>query len=192
MKSKEMKIGSPEWKQAWKRMLAESIVVRSVLDQSHHSLEFLTEIFVLHEGNLSIMRIERSSAISHTVAKRPSEFCEHYAAPVEALLDNLGQCWEQSSVLSCIPTKEVMVALPTRGFIRPLGITEFLIESAYHPVFMAFYGTVRAWFHDHGKKYFTDPSLGIMLTHRFDAFLYQQELSMLQNTLGQVALRTET
>lgn len=192
MKSKEMKVGSSEWQLAWKRMLANEIVVRSVLDQSHHSLEFLIEILVLHEGIPSIMRIERSSASSYVSAKRPKEFCEHYAAPIEALLEDMRQVGIRPAVFSEIPMQDSLIALPARGFIRPLGMTKFLIVPPYHQAFMAFYGTVRAWFHGEGRKYFTNPDLGIVLMHRFDAFLYRQEVSLLQESVGRVALGSES
>ncbi len=130
MKSKEMKIGSSEWQRAWKRMLMDGIVIRSVLDQSRHSLDYLIDLLVLHDAAPSIMRIERSSAISPTLAKRPKEFCERYAAPIEALLEDMGQDGTHSRVFSQIPLQESLVALPARGFIRPLGIKEFLIVAA--------------------------------------------------------------
>lgn len=196
MKSKDTKIGSPQWVLAWERLLVDGLVIRCMIEESLDFLNFGMEIYLIVDDNIYRMRFERF--LGQTI-KLPRQSVEKYDGPLEAFLSDLGTFWETRNIPDTytLERRKFMVAKPYRGVVRPLGTTNFLLMPANHPLFMANYGAVHEWLY-HAKRGFVSikeegsdlpskPMFWELFEQRFKSFLYQQQLSLLQNMVGRVA-----
>lgn len=195
-KQKDLKIGSPQWVLAWERLLVDGLVIRCMIEESLDFLHFGMEIYLIVGDDIYRMRFERF--LGQTI-KLPHQFIEKYNGPLQAFLSDLGAFWEIGKIPddNCLERRKFMVAKPYRGVVRPLGTTNFFLMPPNHPLFMTGYGAVHEWasqakrgfvsIKEAGSGLPSKPMLWGLFEQRFKSFLYQQQLSLLQNTVGRVA-----
>ncbi|MDO8566546.1 MAG: hypothetical protein Q7R58_00135 [bacterium] len=180
--------GTPEWVSAWKRLLSNQVVVRCLLEEALDYSQFRMELYLLSEGRIYRATFDRYWG---STIKRPATFIENYKGPLEAFLDDLGAWW--GNFLRVNPPERLtfMVAEPYRGVIRPLGTENLLIVPPNHPLFMAGYGAVAeriSLIRVAGIDADRCPvEIWLDIERRFRAFLYQQQVSLFRNTVGEVA-----
>ena len=198
MKSKDLKVGSPQWTAVWERTLANSFVMRCIIEESLNYFRFWVELFLINDNNIYRVRFERFLGCT---TEPPKVFVEKYDAPLAAFLADLEHFWIDTGMHNYLTIQELMIPLPHRGFFRPLGITSFLLLPQNHPLLMANYGAVHEWMcqakrgfirtnDGAAKDWKEEQVLWRVVEQRFKAFLYQQELSLLKSTIGEVASAT--
>lgn len=197
MKSK-LKINSPEWIAAWKKILTNELAIRCMIEESLDFLHFAMEVYFMDLDEIYRARFERFWG---QTIKLPRESIERYDGPLGAFLSDLGAFWETCNIpdMHALERRKFMVAKSYRGVIRPLGTTNFLLMPPNHSLFMAGYGAICEWTYRakrgrigaRNKDEITpseeDGKAWSILNHRFKAFLYQQQTAVLGSTVGKVA-----
>lgn len=197
-KQKDLKVDSPEWVVAWKRILEDGFIMRCIIEQDLDSLRFWMESFLACGDIIYRIRFERHSGV--TIAP-PKVYAGVYGCSVETLLSNLGHFWIAEGAHNYLTIRELKVAVPHCGFVRPLGSGSVFLLETNHPLLMADYGAVHEWAYQ-AKRGRTKAgnSSGMVLEdermlwqtfeRRFEAFLYRQKLALLKSTVGKVVSAT--
>lgn len=202
-KRKDLKVNSPQWIAAWKVILSEGFIMRCLLEPSNHTIRFWMEAF-LKDDATGICQIRFERFFGDTIAA-PRALAATYDAPLQAFLDDLDNFAIGNG--ACLVNTELALPVPHRAFISPFGSTEVFLLPTNHPVLMASYGAVREWAY-HAKRGLvkSDNTLaeekleGKVITYdshqrklwdvferRFNIFLYRQQRSLINNTVGEVA-----
>lgn len=198
MKSKDLKIGSPQWVVAWRNILTNELAIRCIIEESLDYLHFAMEIYLMTDDD-EIYRARFERFCGQTI-KLPRESVEKYDGPLEAFLSDIGTFWETRNIpdTHALERRKFMVAKSYRGVVRPLGTTNFLLMPSNHPLFMASYGAIHEWMYQAKRGrlnvgmeavngFYVEEMLWKAIEPRFKAFLYQQQASLLENTVGKVA-----
>lgn len=200
-KRKDLKVASPEWIAAWKKILTDGLAVRCLIEPSANQIRFWMQSFLIHEDDIYEIRFERF--LGDTV-QLPKAFARKYGATLQAFLDDLERFWTGDG--RSLTVNNLALAVPHRGFIRPFGSTDVVLLPTNHPALMTNYGAVHEWAYQAkrgyvksnntlaeeelgGKTITYDPSqrmLWAVFERRFKTFLYQQELSVIRNTIGEI------
>jgi len=203
-KRKDLKVGSPEWISAWKRTLCEGFIMRCMLEPSIHYMRFWMKSFLMDDSNC-IYQIRFERFLGDTIAA-PRATSTKYDAPLEAFLNDLENFWVGETMHNYLTIQKLSLVVPHRGFIRPLGNSNVVLLPTNHPVLMANYGAVREWAYQAKRglvksdntlaeealddKVITydqhERVLWQVFERRFKTFLYQQELSVIRDTVGEV------
>lgn len=198
-KQKDAKIGSPQWVAAWKRMFEDGFVMRCIIEQDLDSLLFWMESFLACGDIIYRIRFERH--LGQTIVP-PKVYLEVYGCVVETLLSDLEHFWIAEGMHNYLTIRELKLAVPHRGFIRPLDSESVFLLETNHPLLMEDYGAVCEWVYQARKgRVKADNNNGMVeddermlwqtFGQRFKAFLYQQKLALLKSTIGKVVSTTE-
>lgn len=191
MKSKKLKEGSPGWISAWETLLTKGVVIRSYVEFKHESSTFETQlIFKKNAEDLEIHRVECRRTLGNPIAL-PTTKLMSSKAPLGDYLGDLFSPWPSSIYKSwkyLEPTSHI-------ALINRFCATDRLLLLPSHPLLMLYYGMVyelivtrkRNRTEDDGKlSYNLTVELWEILKHRFGAFLLQQKVIAVENTLGQI------
>jgi len=202
-KQKDLKVDSPQWVAAWKKILASDFIMRCMLETSLHEIRFWMEAFLMNDAQeIYQIRIERF--LGETI-KLPKVTVRLYNISLETLLHDLEHFWFDEGMSNYLIIPRLALAVPHRGFIRQYGSSGVVLLKTNHQVLMANYGAVREWLYQ-AKRGFVKSSNtlarekvdGVVITYdqsernlwqvfegRFKTFLYRQQLSVINETLGE-------
>lgn len=187
-KQKDLKIDSLQWIAAQRKILSESFIMRCMLEPSHNNLRCWTELFLINDtGDIYQIRFERF--LGDTPA--PSKIsARKYDAPLQAFFDDLENAWVGGGIHAHLVIPKLAFAVPHRGFIRPFGSTTIVLLQTNHPVLMENYGAIHEWMYQARRGRISDHNESVwqILEPRFKKFLYQQQLKLIRDTIGEVLI----
>ena len=194
MTNKRLDTLTAPWFSAWRELLTNQVAIRSSLDFKHGSSILNTELIFMENGvaDPGICRM-RCKRILGDGVELPATKIETPLLSLETFLTDLREEWFTSKDTSRIAD---LCLEPQRhvATVVQLYATDRLLLPPSHPLLMLHYGMVYegiATRHKDRSMYdlpggALHVSLYGILKRRFGAFLYQQEITSVKNTLGQI------
>lgn len=179
--TKRLEVLTGPWFGAWDELLNSQVVVRSSITFNQGTSVFHTELLLVGEDN-EICRVICSRSLGSNIYP-PVTKLETPNVLLEVFLTTLVDQWNFTKKTSRL-AELCLEPVPHVAIISQYYATNEHLLPSSHPLLMIYYGMVCDGIATQQKH--SVRTIWPVLLRRFKAFLYQQEATLVKNTIGQL------